>query len=88
MVQGSSRYTSQDGRYQSKHQDYPMVKRSYKGLYSEGDCSYFGLVLIPHNEIWWIPYNLLKGKKSVCTNIESDSWAEYRGNTDSLKKWH
>lgn len=60
--------------------------RPYKGLYSEDDCSYFGLVLIPHNEIWWIPYNVLKGKRSVCTNIESDSWAEYRGNTNGLKK--
>ena len=37
--------------------------RAYKGLYSEDDCSYFGLVLIPHDEIWWIPYNVLKGKR-------------------------
>ena len=45
----------------------------------------FPFVLISHNEIWWIPYNVLKGKRSVCTNIESDSWAKYRGNTNGLK---
>ncbi|MDB4668744.1 group I intron-associated PD-(D/E)XK endonuclease, partial [bacterium] len=26
--------------------------KSAGGLYAEGDCSYFGLVLIPHNEVW------------------------------------
>ena len=56
------------------------------GLYSEGDCSYFGLVLIPRNEIWWIPFSEVRGKQSICTNIEHDSLAKYRGNTDGLKK--
>ena len=55
-------------------------------LYSEGDCSYFGLVLIPRNEVWWIPFSEVRGKHSVCTNIEHDSLAEYRGNIDGLKK--
>ena len=55
------------------------------GLYAEGDCSYFGLVLIPHNEVWWVPFEEVTGKKSICTNIEHDSLAEYRGSLDSLK---
>ena len=59
--------------------------RSASKLYSEADCSYFGLVLIPHNEVWWVPFEAVTGKKSVCTNIEHDSLAEYRGSLDSLK---
>ena len=55
-------------------------------LYSEADCSYFVLVLIPHNEVWWIPFSEIRGKHSVCTNIEHDSLAEYRDNIDGLKK--
>ena len=56
------------------------------GLYTEADCSYFGLVLVPHNEVWWIPFSEVRGKNSVCTNIEHDSLAEYRGNLAGLKK--
>ncbi|MBT7911313.1 MAG: hypothetical protein HN607_12385 [Verrucomicrobia bacterium] len=59
--------------------------KSAGGLYAEGDCSYFGLVLIPHNEVWWVPIEEVIGKRSVCTNIEHDSLAEYRGSLDSLK---
>jgi hypothetical protein len=55
-------------------------------LYSEGDCSYFGLVLVPNNEVWWIPFSEIKGRHSVCTNIEHDSLAKYRGNIEGLKK--
>ena len=55
-------------------------------LYSEADCSYFGLVLIPRNEVWWIPFSEVRGKQSVCTNIERDPLAEYRAATDGLKK--
>ena len=62
--------------------------RSASKLYSEADCSYFGLVLIPHNEVWWIPFSEISGKHSVCTNIEHDSLAEYRDNIDGLKKWY
>ena len=57
-------------------------------LYSEDDCSYFGLVLIPRNEVWWIPFSEVRGKQSVCTNIERDPLAEYRAATDGLKKCH
>jgi len=55
-------------------------------LYSEADCSYFGFVLIRRNEVWWIPFSEVKGRYSVCTNIERDGLAEYRGATDDLKK--
>ena len=54
-------------------------------MYTPADCSYFGLVLIPHNEVWWVPFEEVTGKKSICTNIEHDSLAEYRGSLDSLK---
>ena len=60
--------------------------RSASKLYSEADCSYFGLVLIPHNEVWWVPFSEVRGRLSVCTNIERDGLAEYRGATDGLKK--
>lgn len=55
------------------------------GLYVEGDCTYFALVLVPRNEIWWLPFSEVSGKPSVCTNIERDPLAEYRGSLDSLK---
>ena len=55
------------------------------GLYTEEDCSYFALVLIPRDEIWWVPVSQVAGKKSICTNIEHDSLAEYRGSLDALK---
>ena len=55
-------------------------------LYSEADCSYFVLVLIPRNEVWSIPFSEIRGKSSACTNIEHDSLSEYRGNIDGLKK--
>ncbi len=57
-----------------------------EGLYEEGDCSYFGLVLIPHDEIWWVPFSEVRGRHSVCTNIERDALAVYRAATDGLKK--
>jgi len=60
--------------------------RSASKLYSEADCSYFDLVLIPRNEVWWIPFSEIKGKHSVCTNIERDVLAGCRGATDGLKK--
>ena len=44
------------------------------------------VVLIPHDEIWWVPFSEVKGRHSVCTNIERDGLAEYRGATDGLKK--
>ena len=60
--------------------------RSVSKLYSEADCSYFVLVLIPRNEVWWIPFSEVKGRYSVCTNIERDALAGYRAATDGLKK--
>ena len=58
------------------------------GLYTEEDCSYFALVLIPRDEIWWVPVSELAGKKSICTNAEKDLLYKYRGNVEGLKKWH
>ena len=46
------------------------------------------LVLILHDGIWWVSFSVIRGRHSVCTNIEHDSLAEYRGNIDGLKKWH
>ena len=63
----------------------PKVNEPSK-LYSEADCSYFGLVLIPFEEIWWIPVSEIGDKTSICTNIEKDLLAIYRGNTEGLKK--
>ena len=60
--------------------------RSGLQLYSEDDCSYFGLVIDPRNEIWWVPFSEVRGRHSVCTNIEWDALVEYRAATDGLKK--
>jgi len=57
-------------------------------LYSEGDCSYFDLVIVPRDEGWCVLFSSVRGKQSVCTNIEHDSLAKYRSNLDGLKKWH
>ena len=55
------------------------------GLYTEEDCSYFALVLIPRDEIWWVPVSEVAGKKSICTNAEKDTLQQYRGNLSQLK---
>ena len=60
--------------------------KSAGGLYEEGDCSYFGFVLIPRNEVWGIRFSEVRGRHSVCTNIERDALAVYRAATDALKK--
>ena len=57
-------------------------------LYEPEDCSYFSLVLLSRNEIWWIPFSEVRGKQSICTNIERDVLAEYRSATDGLKNCH
>ena len=61
------------------------IGAAYK-LYSEDDCSYFGLVLDPRNEIWWVPFSEVRGRLSVCTNIELDALVEYRAAICGLKK--
>ena len=55
------------------------------GFYTEEDCSYFALVLIPRGEIWWVPFSEVSGKKSICTNAEKDVLCQYRGNLSQLK---
>ena len=52
------------------------------GLYTEEDCSYFALVLIPRDEIWWVPVSEVAGKKSICTNAEKDLLHKYMGNVE------
>ena len=54
-------------------------------MYTPADCSYFGLELIPRDEVWWVPIEEVIGKRSVCTNTDNDSLSRYRGNLDSLK---
>ena len=56
------------------------------GFYTEEDCSYFALVLIPRDEIWWVPVSEVAGKKSICTNAEKDVLHQYRGNLNQMKK--
>jgi hypothetical protein len=55
-------------------------------MYTEEDCSYFGLVLIPRNEVWWVSVSEIIGKKLLCTNIDNDFLCIYRAATDGLKK--
>ena len=55
-------------------------------FYHKNDCSFFGLVLIPKGEIWWLPVEVIGPRSSVCTNIDTDQLAEFRGNFESLKK--
>ena len=55
------------------------------GFYTEEDCSYFALMLIPRDEIWWVPVAEVAGKKSICTNAEKDTLQQYRGNLSQLK---
>ena len=57
-----------------------IISREYKE-----DCSYFALVLIPRDEIWWVPVSEVAGKKSICTNAEKDVLCQYRGNLSQLK---
>ena len=58
---------------------------AHNRMYTEDDCSYFALVLIPRDEIWWVPVSEVAGKKSICTNAEKDVLHKYRGNLAPLK---
>jgi hypothetical protein len=62
------------------------TKRRGARLYEESDCTYFALVLVPRNEIWWLPFSEINGRHSVCTNTERDTLVGYRAATDALKK--
>ena len=55
------------------------------GFYTEEDCSYFALVLILRDVIWWVPVAEVAGKKPICTNAEKDTLQQYRGNLSQLK---
>ena len=55
------------------------------GFYTEEDCSYFALVLIPRDEIWWVPVSEMAGKKLISTNAENDTLQQYRDNLSQLK---
>ena len=54
-------------------------------LYWDDDCSIFGLTPTPHDSIWWLPFSAIRGIYLVCSNIEHDLLAQYRGNLDALK---
>ena len=54
-------------------------------MYTEDDCSYFALVLIPRVEVLRMPISEINGSRSISTNINRDSIAEYRGNVEPLK---
>ena len=58
---------------------------AHNRMYTEEDCSYFDLVLIPRDEVWWMPLSEINGRRSICTNINKDSLAKYRGNLRPLK---
>ena len=62
------------------------TKRQGAGLYKEGDCTYFALVLLPRHEIWWVPFSEVAGRHSICTNIERDTLHHFRSSTCGLKK--
>ena len=55
------------------------------GIYTEEDCSYFALVLILRDVIWWVPFAEVAGKKPICTNAEKDTLQQYRGKLSQLK---
>ena len=43
-------------------------------LYSKADCCYFESVMIPHDEVWWIPISEVSGKQSVCAILSEICW--------------
>ena len=59
---------------------------THRGLYTEDDCTYFFVVLVSHDEIWWVPFSEVRGRHSVCTNIERDNLHQFRSSTCGLKK--
>ena len=86
MGQGDSRHSGQIGQSARHNQKtIQWVTHTASGLYSAEDCSYFALVLIPRDEIWWVPVSQVAGKKSICTNTEKDVLHQYRGNLGALK---
>ena len=57
-------------------------------MYTEDEFSYLTLVLVPRDNFWWKPLSEINGKRSVSTNINRDSIAEYRGNLETLKAFN
>ena len=53
------------------------ITHTPSGFYTEEDCSYFALVLIPRDEIRWVPVAEVAGNKSICTNAEKDMLQQY-----------
>ena len=58
---------------------------AHNRMYTEEDCSYFALVLILRDVIWWVPFAEVAGKKPICTNAEKDTLQQYRGKLSQLK---
>ncbi|HBT21653.1 MAG TPA: hypothetical protein DEA68_03380 [Verrucomicrobiales bacterium] len=61
------------------------LNQTPSGFYTEEDCSYFALVLIPRDKILWVPVSEVTGKNSICTSAEKVTLHEYRGNLSQLK---
>ena len=85
MGQGDPRHPNQDRSHQAKRQDGSVANKPCREVLPKNDCSFFGLVLIPKGEIWWLPVEVIVPRSSVCTNIDTDQLAEFGGNFESLK---
>ena len=81
-------FADKKGKIQwAKQKKIQWMTHTPSGFYTEEDCSYFALVLIPRDEIWWVPVAEVAGKKSICTNAEKDVLHQYRGNLNPLREW-
>jgi len=56
------------------------------GLYSEGGCAYFLFVLVPNDEICWIPFSEVRGRLLLCTNMEQDTLHQFSSSACGFKK--
>ena len=85
MGQGDPRFKVKSGALHDKQKSIQWMTHTPSSFYTEEDCSYFALVLIPRDEIWWVPVSEVAGKKSICTNAAKDVLHKYRGNLGALK---